>query len=380
MADGTSPSLATARRAGRRRVTGSYDAPMAAGDLTDDRSGAYKAAGVDLGAADEALARIGAAVASTYTPGVIRGLGAFGGLFALPGGMREPTLVASTDGVGTKTVIAAATGRLRQIGRDLVNHCVNDILVQGAEPLFFLDYVASSRLEPDVVAEVVTGVAEACREAGMALLGGETAEMPGVYVPGQLDVAGTIVGIVERAAIVDGSGVAESDVLLAFESGGLQTNGFSLARHLVLSGGGLAAPLPGDADERTVGAALMTEHRSFLPAVRPLLAAGLVKAMAHITGGGLPGNLPRSLPTGLGAVVRRGSWPVPAIFEHLVALGDVREDDAYSAFNMGVGFVLVVSPTAVKEVGELVALSPAGAWARLHRIGEVVPGSGVRLE
>ncbi len=354
---------------------------MAAEDLQDRRRGAYQAAGVDLGAADEALGRIGAVVASTYTPGVVRGLGAFGGLFALPTGLREPTLVASTDGVGTKTVIAAATGRLRQVGRDLVNHCVNDILVQGAEPLFFLDYVASSRLDPAVVVEVVTGVAEACREAGMALLGGETAEMPGVYVAGQLDVAGTVVGIVERAAVVDGANVVEGDVLLAFESGGLQTNGFSLARHLVLAAdGGLDAPLPGDPAGRTVGAALMAEHRSFLPAVRPLLAAGLVKAMAHVTGGGLPGNLPRSLPAGLGAAVRKGSWPVPAIFEHLVTLGDIGSDDAYSAFNMGVGFVLIVSPADVEAVRELLAASPAGEWAGLHEIGEVVAGSGVRLE
>lgn len=343
--------------------------------MTPETSG-YKEAGVDLAAAEETMSRIEGAVASTYTPQVLRGLGAFGGLFALPAGYSEPVLVASTDGVGTKTVVAAALGRHALIGSDLVNHCVNDILVQGATPLFFLDYVAASRLEPAVVAEVVTGVADACRVAGMALLGGETAEMPGVYLPGQLDVAGTIVGVVERSAVVDGSGVRAGDVLLAFESGGLQTNGFSLARHLLA--GRYAEPLAGDERGRTVGEALLAPHLSFLPAVRPLLGAGLVKAMAHVTGGGLPGNLPRSLPPGLGAEVALGSWPVPAVFTELVRAGRLPEGEAFAALNMGVGFVLVVAEGDVAEVRERVG-PVAGAPARLHAIGRVREGAGVAL-
>lgn len=343
--------------------------------MTDDSSG-YKRAGVDLAAADETLRRIAGAVESTYTPNVLRGLGAFGGLFAVPSGYSQPVLVASTDGVGTKTVVAAALGRHEQIGSDLVNHCVNDILVQGASPLFFLDYVAASRLEPAVVAEVVAGVAAACREAGMALLGGETAEMPGVYLPGQLDVAGTIVGIVERSAVVDGSGVRAGDMLLALGSGGLQTNGFSLARHLL--GGRYGEPLAGDPQGRTVGEALLAPHHSFLSAVRPLLRAGLVKAMAHVTGGGLPANLPRSLPAGLGALVERGSWPVPAVFDELVRAGGLAEGEAYAALNMGVGFVLVVAPPDVEKARRLVG-PVAGARPELHLIGRVTEGAGVRL-
>jgi len=340
------------------------------------RSNSYKAAGVDLRAAEETVDLISSAVASTYTPQVLKGLGAFGGLFAVPEGYAQPVLVASTDGVGTKTVVATQLERFEQIGSDLVNHCINDILVQGATPLFFLDYVAASRLEPTVVAQVVAGAAAACREAGMALLGGETAEMPGVYAPGQLDVAGTIVGIVERAAVIDGSTVRAGDALLAFESGGLQTNGFSLARHLL--GERLDDSLPGDELGRTIGAALMAPHVSFLPAVRPLLGSGLLKAMAHITGGGLPGNLPRSLPAGLGATVRRGSWPEPAVFGELVRVGGLPDAEAFAAFNMGVGLVLVVAPEAVAEVRAKVG-SLGGARPALHQIGDVVTGEGVTI-
>lgn len=340
------------------------------------RSNSYKAAGVDLQAAEETVDLISTAVASTYTPQVLKGLGAFGGLFALPEGYARPVLVASTDGVGTKTVVATALERFEQIGSDLVNHCINDILVQGATPLFFLDYVAASHLEPAVVAQVVAGAAAACRDAGMALLGGETAEMPGVYVPGQLDVAGTIVGIVERAAVIDGSTVRAGDALLAIESGGLQTNGFSLARHLV--GERLSEALPGDEFGRTIGAALLAPHVSFLPAVRPLLGSGLVKGMAHITGGGLPGNLPRSFPAGLGAEVKRGSWPEPAIFGELVRTGALADAEAFAALNMGVGFVLIVAPDAVTEVTARVG-DLGGARPALHHIGHVVAGTGVSI-
>lgn len=326
---------------------------------------AYREAGVDLEAADEALRLIAADVRSTYTPGVLAGLGAFGGLFALPAGLERPVLVASTDGVGTKTMVAAALGGYRGIGRDLVNHCVNDILVQGATPLFFLDYVASARLDPRVTAEVVGGVASACRDNGAALLGGETAEMPGVYHDGELDLVGTIVGLVERSAIVDGSSVRAGDVLLALPSGGLQTNGFSLARRVV--NGRYDAPL----DDGTVGEALLAPHRSFLPSVGPLLEAGLVRGMAHITGGGIPGNLPRMLPAGLGAEVARGSWPEPPIFGHLRQVGGLDGAVMERAFNLGVGFVLMV-PAA--EVRRALSVCPEP----LYEIGRVVEGQGVR--
>lgn len=331
----------------------------------------YAAAGVDLRAADDAMTRIRDAVTSTYTPNVLRGLGAFGGLFALPDDVRDPVLVASTDGVGTKTRLALSRGAVRGIGRDLVHHCINDVLVQGARPLFFLDYVASARLEPAVVAEVVGGVADACRAVGMALLGGETAEMPGVYAPGELDVVGTIVGIVGRADVVDGSEVRAGDVLWALPSGGLQTNGFSLAR--AVAGGHLDEPVdPADPDGPSLADALLAEHRTFLPSVRPLLDAGLVRALAHVTGGGIPGNLPRALPEGLGAVVDPRAWSRPAVFDRLQALGEIGEDEMRAVFNLGVGMIVVAR---AEDEARLRATCPEP----LVRIGEVVPGTGVRF-
>jgi phosphoribosylformylglycinamidine cyclo-ligase len=329
--------------------------------------GGYREAGVDLASADDALARVKELVASTYTPGVLKGLGAFGGLFELPTGLDRPVLVASTDGVGTKTMLAMRQGAHAAIGRDLVNHCVNDILVQGATPLFFLDYVASSRLEPAVTAAVVQGVAEACRANGAALLGGEMAEMPGVYHDGELDVVGTVVGVVERRAVVDGSNVREGDVLLGLASGGLQTNGFSLARHL------LSDALDDPFGDGTVADALLAPHRSFLPAVAPLLAEpGLVHAMAHITGGGLPGNLPRSLPDGLGAALDPASWPRPAIFALLRERGGLDDEEMARVFNLGVGYVLAVAP---ENEARAQGLCPEP----LTRIGRVERGEGVRF-
>ena len=345
----------------------------------------YKRAGVDLKAADRTLDLITRAVADTYTPGVLRGLGAFGGLFELPSGYRRPVLVASTDGVGTKVMLAArqaasepaaATALLAAIGADLVNHCINDILVQGAKPLFFLDYVASARLVPETTAAIVGGIAAACRAAEVALLGGETAEMPGVYQPGEFDLAGTIVGIVERDEIVDGTAVSPGDVLLALPSHGLQTNGFSLARTLL--GDALDEPL---ADGTRVGAALLAPHRSFLGSVSPLLPSGAIKAMAHITGGGLPGNLPRALPAGLGATVERGSWAEPAIFARLQEAGPVSDAEMFDVFNMGIGFVLVVAPERVDEVVDaLRAADGAAAENEPRRIGVVSAEAGVRIE
>jgi phosphoribosylformylglycinamidine cyclo-ligase len=326
----------------------------------------YAGAGVDLDAADTALDGIRDAVASTYTPQVMRGLGAFGGLFRADALPDRPVLVATTDGVGTKTRVASALGRWRGIGRDLVNHCVDDVLVQGARPLFFLDYVASSRLDPTVITELVGGMASACREAGAPLLGGETAEMPGVYAPGEVDVVGTLIGTVGEDRLIDGSRVEEGDLLLGLASGGLQTNGYSLARQVL--DGRYAEAMP---DGRTVGDHLLDEHRSFLPAVTPLLDAGLVRGAAHVTGGGLPGNLPRTLPDGLGAAID-GSWPEPPIVARIREAGGIDENEMRRVFNLGVGFVVAVAP---KDAERADALCPEP----LHRIGRVERGEGVRF-
>ena len=328
----------------------------------------YAAAGVNLTSAEETVARIRSAVERTYTPNVLAGLGAFGGLFDAASfkEMRHPVLVASADGVGTKTKVAAALGRFEGLGRDLVNHCVNDILVQGARPLFFLDYVAASRLEPPIIATIVESAASACVEAGAALLGGETAEMPGVYAAGELDVVGTIIGVVEKGEVVDGSSIVAGDAVLALLSSGLHTNGYSLARAVLA--GRYDEPL--ESTNGTVGDALLLPHRSYLSAVRPLLDKKLVRGMAHVTGGGIPGNLPRVLPDGLGARIRPRAWPVPPIFSLIQQAGEVEESEMRSVFNMGAGFLLVVAPEDVealrREVGEDVFV-----------IGEIVEGSGV---
>ncbi|MGB4978266.1 MAG: phosphoribosylformylglycinamidine cyclo-ligase, partial [Anaerolineae bacterium] len=309
----------------------------------------YREAGVDIEAGNRAVALMRAAVQATYTPAVLAGIGAFGGLFdaAALQTMTAPVLVASTDGVGTKVKVAAQMQRFDTIGADLVNHCVNDILVQGGRPLFFLDYIAASRLAPAKVAAVVTGMADACRAVGCVLLGGETAEMPGVYQAGEFDVAGTIVGVVERSRIVDGRDVQVGDVLMGLLSNGLHTNGFSLARR-VLAGLDWAAPHPELGSGRSIGDALLLVHRCYLPEVERLWAAGVViEAMAHITGGGLLDNVPRSLPAGLGAGIEAGAWPAPPIFELIRRLGEVPDDDMFRTFNMGVGMVIVVAPDAV---------------------------------
>lgn len=329
------------------------------------QAAAYRNAGVDLAAADETLGHMKEAVRATYTKDVLAGLGAFGGLFDA-GVLKEmdaPVLVASTDGVGTKTSVAAALGRYGTVGEDLVHHCVNDILVQGARPLFFLDYVASGRLEPAVTADLIGGVARGCKTHGMPLLGGETAEMPGVYKAGEFDLAGTIIGVVERAQVVTGERIQAGDIVFGLESGGLQTNGFSLARHVLTD---LAEPLGAG----TVGDALLEPHRSFLEAMTPLLDAGLARGMAHITGGGLPGNLPRVLPEGLGAELTQ-SWDVPEIFRLIEQRGGVSKDEMVRVFNMGVGFVFVVAP---EDVDRAVGLVPEA-----FEIGRIVPGEGVKL-
>lgn len=327
-------------------------------------SSRYRDAGVDLDAADAALDGIRASVASTYTADVVRGLGAFGGLFRATALPDRPVLVATTDGVGTKTRVAAALGRWRGIGRDLVNHCVNDVLVQGARPLFFLDYVASARLEATVVADLVAGVADACRDASAPLLGGETAEMPGVYAPGEVDVVGTLVGVVSEDRLIDGRAVEEGDVVLGLASHGLQTNGYSLARHVLE--GRYADTL---SDGRTIGEHLLDAHRSFLAAVTPLLDASLVRAAAHVTGGGIGGNLPRVLPEGLGAVVD-GTWNEPEIFTEIRRSGAIDEAEMRRVFNLGIGFLVVVRAGDV-DTARRRCPEP------LSTVGRIVTGDGV---
>jgi phosphoribosylformylglycinamidine cyclo-ligase len=318
----------------------------------EERSGAYRRAGVDIDAGNEVVRRIKTLAKSTHTAGVLGGVGSFGGLFAMPAGVEAPVLVASADGVGTKLKVAFMAGVHDTIGADLVNHCVNDILVQGAEPLFFLDYLATGRLAPDVAEQIVKGVAVACRENGCALLGGETAEMPGFYADGEYDVAGFIVGMVPRARLIDGSGIRAGDVLIALPSSGLHTNGYSLARQIVFDTAGLAVGDPWPGDSRTVAEVLLATHRSYLPAVRPLLGTGLIKGMAHITGGGLTENLPRMLPDGLQARVDPRAWTVPPVFTWLQTAGGVTDDEMRRAFNMGIGLVMAC---AAGDAGAVIA-------------------------
>jgi phosphoribosylformylglycinamidine cyclo-ligase len=309
----------------------------------------YADAGVNIAVADDAKQRIRHHASHTFTPGVLSGIGGFGGLFALDRKKwKEPVLVSSADGVGTKLKIAMAMGIHATVGGDLVNHCINDILVQGAEPLFFLDYLAMGKLEPDVVEQLVEGMSRSCRKAGCALIGGETAEMPGFYPPGEYDVAGFIVGAVERKKLLTGKNVTAGDALIALPSAGLHTNGYSLARKLVFE----VAKLKPDtyvADVgNKIGAELLKPHLCYAPALKNILARGWVSAMAHITGGGIPGNLPRVLPNGVKAEIDLASWPVPAIFKYLAKLGAIDTDELLQSFNMGVGMILVVPPQNVK--------------------------------
>ncbi len=311
----------------------------------------YREAGVDIDAQDRALARMKELVRSTATGDVLSELGSFGGLFRMPvKGMREPVLVASADGVGTKLKVAIATGRHTTIGQDLVNHCINDILVQGARPLFFLDYLATGHLDPVVAVAVVEGLTTACAAHGVALLGGETAEMPGFYGDGDYDLAGFIVGVVDRKRVLDGSRVRPGDVLVGLASDGLHTNGYSLARKVFFESMDLAPGDRVDGLDGTVADELLRVHRCYLGPVWPLLERNLIHSMAHITGGGLTDNLPRVLPDGAEAVVKVGSWDVPPVFRILATAGGIPEDDLWRTFNMGVGMVLVVPAKRLDEV------------------------------
>jgi phosphoribosylformylglycinamidine cyclo-ligase len=311
----------------------------------------YKASGVDIDAGNETVRRIRGLARSTFTPNVLSDIGSFGGLFRFTtGAFQDPVLVSSADGVGTKLKVAFLAGKHDTVGEDLVNHCVNDILVQGAQPLFFLDYFGTGRLAPAVAESVVSGMARACRANQCALLGGETAEMPGFYADGEYDIAGFIVGVVDRSRLITGATIAPGDVLIGVPSTGLHTNGYSLARriafdHLKLDVHSLVPEL-----NRTVGDALLEPHRSYLPLVRPLLASGLIKGMAHITGGGITENLPRVLPDGTGAVVRTSAWTVPPLFKWLQQSGHVPVSDMMRTFNMGIGLIAVASPADADRV------------------------------
>ena len=306
----------------------------------------YKSSGVDIDAGNEVVRRIKGLARSTFTPGVLSEIGSFGGLFRLePGRFADPVLVASADGVGTKLKVAFLANRHDTVGDDLVNHCVNDILVQGARPLFFLDYLATGRLAPDVAEQIVTGIARGCRSNGCALLGGETAEMPGFYAEGEYDLAGFIVGAVDRAAIVNGSTLQPGDVLIGLPSTGLHTNGYSLARRIVFEGLGLGVDSVVPELGTTVGEALLAVHRSYLTAIEPLLdEPGLVRGLAHITGGGITDNLPRIFPNGVGACIDRRAWEVPPLFQFLWKAGNVPADDMYRSFNMGIGLIIACRP------------------------------------
>jgi phosphoribosylformylglycinamidine cyclo-ligase len=334
----------------------------------------YKSAGVDIDAGNETVRRIRSLARSTFTPGVLSEIGSFGGLFRLDRDRyRDPVLVSSADGIGTKLKVAFMTGRHDTVGADLVNHCVNDILVQGAEPLFFLDYLATGRLSPSVAEAVVSGVARACRENGCALIGGETAEMPGFYADGEYDIAGFIVGAVDKANVIDGRTIAPGDVLIGLPSAGLHTNGYSLARRVLFDVAGWSAETFVPELQSTVGDALLAPHRSYLPLVRPLLDQGVIKGLAHITGGGITENLPRALPDGCAAHVDRRAWTVPPIFDLLQQRGGIAVDEMFRAFNMGIGLVIVCAAgdaerviITVRGVGEphAVRLGVVAAGAR----------------
>jgi phosphoribosylformylglycinamidine cyclo-ligase len=334
----------------------------------------YAQAGVDIDAQERGLARVKKLAKSTFTPGVLSEIGSFGGLFRPDlSGMAEPVLVASADGVGTKLLVAKMAGEFSSVGRDLVNHCVNDILVQGAEPLFFLDYVGAGVLEPERLAELVEGVADGCRENGCALLGGESAEMPGFYQPGDYELVGFIVGIVDRPRLLDGSKVTAGDLLVGLPSSGLHTNGYSLARRILFDrlGLGIADRAPWQQRKRvTVGEALLATHVSYLKAVRPLLGHRALHGLAHITGGGITDNLPRILPRGTHAFIRVGSWPIPDLFRYLGEQGEVEDEEMLRVFNMGIGLILAVEPAGLAEV--LGLLRSVGQ--RSYAIGTVQTG------
>ncbi|HEX6569474.1 MAG TPA: phosphoribosylformylglycinamidine cyclo-ligase [Acidimicrobiales bacterium] len=339
----------------------------------------YRAAGVDIAAGEEAVDRIKDKVRSTYRPEVLGDIGGFGGLVALPAGYRQPVLVSSTDGVGTKAMVAQAAGRFDTIGVDLVAMCVDDIVCQGAEPLFFLDYISVGALDPDQIDALVTGVVDGCRQAGCALVGGEMAEHPGAMAPGEFDLVGFVVGVAERDRILTGDAARPGDVLIGLPSPGLRSNGYSLARRVLFERAGLALGdelYPG----RTVGDELMRPSVIYAPAVARLLGDVDVRAVAHVTGGGIVGNLPRVLPAGVDAVLERSAWEVPRVFAEIQRLGGIGDDEMARVFNLGLGMVVAVPPDdvsralgvlrdagqAASEVGRLVAAGAGDGGREVH--------------
>lgn len=345
--------------------------------MADQQAFTYRDAGVDIDAGERAVQMMKAHVRSTFTPAVLADLGSFGAMFALdPTGYSAPVLVSSADGVGTKLKVAFLADRHTTVGQDLVNHCTNDILVQGARALFFLDYFAVGKLDTTVAAQVVEGLSIACKATGCSLIGGETAEMPDMYTPGEYDLAGFIVGIVDRAKIITGSDVQPGDIVIGLAANGLHTNGYSLARKLIfeVAGLGIHDALPSGG---TVADELLRVHRCYAPAIHPLLADGLVQSMAHITGGGLPGNMARTLPDGCRALIDSGSWPTPPLCAYLGEIGHVPRADLYRTFNMGIGYTLIVRPEMADSV--LARLRASGETA--YQIGVITAGDrGVVIE
>ena len=332
----------------------------------------YKASGVDIDAGNETVRRIRGLARGTFTPGVLSEIGSFGGLFRLDRNRYEdPVLVSSADGVGTKLKVAFMMDKHDTVGGDLVNHCVNDILVQGAEPLFFLDYLATGRLLPAVAEQVITGVARACKENGCALIGGETAEMPGFYADGEYDIAGFIVGAVEKSKVIDGRSVVPGDVLIAVPSAGLHTNGYSLARRVFFELAGWKPDTFVSELGTTIGQALLAPHRSYLNLVRPVIERDWVKGLAHITGGGLTENLPRTLPEGCAAEIDLQAWSIPPIFRLLQKHGTIAREEMFRAFNMGVGLVIVCTSRDAERVLNMLM---RGGEPNAFRLGFVVAG------
>jgi len=330
----------------------------------------YADAGVDIDRATRTKQRIKYLAHKTFTKGVLSEIGGYGGLFSIAKKYLDPVLVSSVDGVGTKLKVAFEMNVHHTVGGDLVNHCVNDIVVQGAAPLFFMDYLATGKLEPEVAERVVGGIAEACKHNGCALIGGETAEMPGFYKDGEYDLAGFIVGVVERERIINGKGVQIGDIILGLPSSGLHTNGYSLARKLLFEVAHYSPETYVNEIKNKVGNELMRPHKSYWPALKKMIDADCIVAMAHITGGGITENLPRVLPRGTGAAIQLGSWPMQPIFEHLQNLGNVPQDEMLRTFNMGLGMLLVIPSKKFKKAQSLLERAGEKAYA----VGRIIKG------
>ena len=341
-------------------------------DESKSRKITYADSGVDIDAGDQVVERIKHLTAATFNKQVLAGIGSFGAFFKPDlSGFDQPVLVSSTDSVGTKVKLAFMTGRHNTVGEDLVNHCVNDILVHGAKPLYFLDYIGIGKVKPDTVAEIVSGLSRACREAGMALPGGETAEMSDMYQPGEYDLVGFIVGVVEQERIIDGSAIKEGDICLGLPSDGLHTNGYTLARKVAFEIAGLEPDNFVDELQSTIADALLAVHRSYAPIVHHLLTRFSIHGMAHITGGGIPGNLSRVMPKGLSAEIRKGGWPVPPIFRYLEKAGNIDPVDIYRTFNMGIGYILVVNAADADAVEKEITARGESVF----RIGRITGGA-----